>query len=97
MTDRTSAVRKLAEQNSAQAKHTFAKTSAAGEQATRRIEDTYATTTQAAMDFHRKVLDRPGQRRCSVRMRPAARGRNLTIGVHRGNHEPCAPAMASHE
>jgi phasin len=56
MTDRTNAVRKLAEQNTAQAKHAFAKASAAGEEATRRIEDTYATTTQAAMDFHRKVL-----------------------------------------
>jgi phasin len=56
MTDRTSAARRLSEQSTAQARHTFEKTSAAGEEATRRIEDTYAATNQVALEFHRKVL-----------------------------------------
>src|ERR1700680_1395065 len=30
-------------------------------------------------------------------MCPAARRRNLTIGVHGSNHEPCTPAIASHD
>jgi hypothetical protein len=56
MTETTHAARKYAEQSSAQAKRAFEKTSASGREATRRIEDTYAVTTQGALDFHRKVL-----------------------------------------
>jgi phasin len=56
MTDRTSTARKFAEQSSAQAKRTFENASAAGGAATRRIEDTYATSTRGVIDFHRKVL-----------------------------------------
>jgi phasin len=56
MTDRTSTARRFAEQSTAQAKRTFENAGAAGGEATRRIEDTYATSTRGAIDFHRKVL-----------------------------------------
>jgi phasin len=57
MTDRTSGARKFADQSTVQAKHTFEKASAAGEEATRRIEDTYSRVAQGTIDFHRKVLE----------------------------------------
>jgi hypothetical protein len=40
-----------------QAKHTFEKASAAGEEATRRLEDTYSRVALGTIDFHRKVLE----------------------------------------
>ncbi len=57
MTDRTSGARKLPDLSTVQAKHTFEKASAAGEEATRRIEDTYSRVAQGTIDFHRKVLE----------------------------------------
>jgi phasin len=56
MADRTSAARKFAEHPNEEAKRTFEKASAAGEEATRRIEDTYSRAAQGTIEFQQKVL-----------------------------------------
>jgi phasin family protein len=50
MTDRTGGARKFAEESTVQAKRTFEKASAAGEEA-------YSRVAQGTIDFHRKVLE----------------------------------------
>jgi phasin len=56
MTDGTTTARKFPDQSTAQTKDAFQKTIAAGEEATHRIKNMYAGTSQTALDFHRRVL-----------------------------------------
>jgi phasin family protein len=60
MLDKTNTARKFAKLHNEEVKHTVKKATAAGEQATRRIndavQDAYSRTAQGTMEFHQKVL-----------------------------------------
>ena len=56
MNETTSTAKKFPDKAAVQAKHDFERASATGEEASRRIEDTYSKAAEDAMEYHRKAL-----------------------------------------